>query len=58
MIVSNLTMFYTLATFFIGLTREDNYPTSFLESFSCGTPVITHDTGGCKESVESEVGDS
>ena len=35
---------------------EDNYSTTNLESISCGTPVITFDTGGSPESVTDKTG--
>ena len=43
---------YTAADVFVNPTYEDNYPTVNLEAKSCGTPVITYDTGGSVESVE------
>ena len=42
---------YSTADVFFNPTREDNYPTVNLEAESCGTPVITYDTGGCRETV-------
>jgi len=35
---------------------EDNYPTVNLEALSCGTPVLTFDTGGSPESLEKNTG--
>ena len=32
---------------------EDNYPTTNIEALACGTPVITFDVGGSKESASS-----
>lgn len=51
-----LAKFYTLATYFINLTYEDNYPTVNLEAISCGAKVISYDTGGCKEQVNKKNG--
>lgn len=51
-----LVIFYNLATVFFNPSREDNYPTTILESIACGTPVITYDTGGCKEALSDDVG--
>lgn len=45
---------YTTADWFVNLTYEDNYPTVNLEAEACGTPVITYDTGGCRETVKLE----
>ena len=42
---------YTAADVFVNLTYEDNYPTVNLEAEACGTPVITYDTGGCRETL-------
>lgn len=47
---------YTEADIFVNPTLEDNFPTTNLESIACGTPVITFETGGSIESVNSEVG--
>ena len=49
-----LAAIYTIADVFINLTYEDNYPTVNLEAQACGTPVITYDTGGCKETIYTE----
>lgn len=42
---------YTTADVLFNPTIEDNYPTVNLEAEACGTPVITYDTGGCKETI-------
>lgn len=42
---------YTAADFFFNPTREDNYPSVNLEAEACGTPVISYDTGGCRETL-------
>lgn len=42
---------YTAADVFLNPTYEDNYPTTNLEAISCGTPVVTYETGGSPESV-------
>ena len=44
---------YTAADVFVNLTYEENYPTVNLEALACGTPVITYDTGGCRETLEA-----
>ena len=46
-----LAEFYTSADIFFNPTGEDNYPTVNLEAEACGTPVITYDTGGCRETL-------
>ena len=45
---------YTAADVFVNPTYEDNYPTVNLEAQACGTPVITYDTGGCKETLYTD----
>jgi len=47
---------YTMADVFVNPTLEDSFPTTNLESLACGTPVITFDTGGSVESVDSSCG--
>lgn len=42
---------YSTADVFFNPTVEDNYPTVNLEAEACGTPVVTYDTGGCKETL-------
>ena len=45
---------YTAADIFFNPTLEDNFPTVNLEAEACGTPVITYDTGGCRETLQME----
>lgn len=47
---------YSKAYVYVNTTMEDNFPTTNLEALACGTPVITFDTGGSPESVESDCG--
>ena len=47
---------YTAADLFLNPTREENYPTVNMEAIACGTPVLTFDTGGCKEIVDERSG--
>ena len=42
---------YSTADVFFNPTVEDNYPTVNLEAEACGTPVVTYDTGGCRETL-------
>ncbi|SCY10811.1 Glycosyl transferases group 1 [Lachnospiraceae bacterium XBB2008] len=48
---TELAQLYTAADVFINPTYEDNYPTVNLEAEACGTPVISYDTGGCRETL-------
>lgn len=58
-----LAALYSAADVFFNPTYEDNYPTVNLEAEACGTPVVTYDAGGSRETVKRadscviEVGD-
>ncbi|MDR0908563.1 MAG: glycosyltransferase, partial [Spirochaetaceae bacterium] len=54
--VSELAALYSLADVLINPTYQDTYPSINLEAIACGTPVITYNTGGCAESINSETG--
>ncbi|AZR73927.1 glycosyl transferase [Anoxybacter fermentans] len=54
--VRELVEIYSAADVFINPTLEDNFPTTNLEALACGTPVITFNTGGSKESVDENCG--
>ena len=47
---------YTASDVFVNPTREDNYPTVNMEAISCGTPVITFNTGGSPEIIDNTCG--
>ena len=48
----NFSFKYNFSSFvFFNPTYEDNYPTVNLEAQACGIPVITYDTGGCRETL-------
>lgn len=47
---------YSAADVFVMPTREENYPTVNMEAIACGTPVVTFDTGGCAETVDTSTG--
>lgn len=49
--VNELVQIYSSATVYYNPTYEDNFPTTNLEAMSCGTPVITYDTGGSAECI-------
>lgn len=46
---AQLAELYSKAMYYVNPTYEDNYPTTNLESLSCGTQVLAYDTGGNKE---------
>ena len=54
--LDELAQMYSAADVFVNPTREDNYPTVNLEAISCGTPVVTFDTGGSAEAIASGCG--
>ena len=47
-----LAKIYSAADVLFNPTYADNYPTVNLEAISCGTPVITYETGGSPESAD------
>lgn len=47
---------YSAADIFANPTREDNFPTTNIESLACGTPVITFNTGGSPEIIDKSCG--
>ena len=51
--IIKLAEIYSAAFVFVNPTFEDNYPTTNLEAIACGTPVITFDTGGSRESASN-----
>lgn len=51
-----LAQIYSAADVFVNPTREDNYPTVNMEAITCGTPVVTFDTGGSPEMLDETCG--
>ena len=51
-----LAEYYSMADVFVNATLEDNFPTTNLEALSCGTSVITFETGGSPESLDETCG--
>lgn len=54
--LNELAGLYSTADIFVNPTLEDNFPTTNLEAIACGTPVITFDSGGCRETVSDGFG--
>ncbi|WP_391202996.1 glycosyltransferase [Psychrobacillus sp. L4] len=54
--IKELAKIYSAADVFINPTLEDNFPTVNLEALACGTPVITFETGGSVESIDTNSG--
>lgn len=51
-----LAKIYTIADIFVNPTREEVLGLVNLESLACGTPVITFNTGGSPECIDSKTG--
>ena len=47
---------YSAADVFVNPTREENFPTTNIESLACGTGVITYRTGGSPEIIDEQTG--
>ena len=54
--IHELADIYSSADVFANLTFEDNFPTTNIEALACGTPVLTFQTGGSVESVDTQCG--
>ena len=51
-----LAEYYSIADVFVNPTYQDTYPTTNLEAIACGTPVITYNSGGSPETIDSHCG--
>lgn len=51
-----LAKYYSAADVLVNPTFEDNFPTVNIEALSCGTPVITYQTGGSAECLNDKCG--
>lgn len=51
-----LAKLYAESNVFVNPTYEDNFPTTNIEALASGIPVITYDTGGSPEAIESDTG--
>ncbi|HLR37929.1 MAG TPA: glycosyltransferase, partial [Chitinophagaceae bacterium] len=51
-----LAALYSASEVFVNPTWIDNFPTTNIEALSCGTPVITYQTGGSPEAIDDETG--
>lgn len=54
--VQELVNIYSSCDLFINPTLEDNFPTTNIEALACGIPVITFNTGGSPEIINSQTG--
>ena len=53
---AELAEIYSACDLFLNPTREENYPTVNMEAISCGTPVLTFNTGGSGEIPDNTCG--
>lgn len=51
-----LAEYYSMADIFLICSKKENFPTTCIESLSCGTPIIGFDEGGTKETAPNEYG--
>jgi putative colanic acid biosynthesis glycosyltransferase len=54
--VQELADLYSRADVFVNPTYQDNFPTTNLEALASGTPVLTYNTGGSVEAIDSATG--
>ena len=52
---NQMSQYYSMANFFVLPSIEDNLPNTMLESFACGTPIISFKTGGMAEYIVENV---
>jgi len=53
---AELAKIYTAADVFVNPTREENFPTVNIEAIACGTPIVTFNTGGSGEIIDTQTG--
>lgn len=53
---NTLADYYSMADVFVNVTKVDSLPTVNIEAIACGTPVITYNSGGSAEILNSNVG--
>ncbi len=54
--IKELAGWYSYAFALLNPTYQDNFPTTNIEALSCGTPVITYNTGGSPEAIDKYTG--
>ncbi|MBE0675144.1 MAG: glycosyltransferase [Bacteroidales bacterium] len=54
--IHDLAQLYSVSDLFVNPTYVDNFPTVNIEALACGTPVVTYNTGGSPEIVDSDTG--
>lgn len=54
--LDEMVSWYSCASIFVNLTLQETLGLTNVEALACGTPVVTFDSGGCKECVDSSCG--
>lgn len=54
--IEQLAEFYSMANVLVNPTYADSFPTVNMEALACGTPVITYNTGGSPEIIDTKTG--
>jgi len=54
--IERLAEIYSASDVFLNPTFEDTFPTTNLEALACGTPVVTFNSGGSPEIINSQCG--
>ena len=54
--ITELANYYSMADVYVNPTTKDNFPTTNIEALASGTPVITYNTGGSPESIDTNTG--
>jgi len=52
--VTRLVSCYSAADVFVAPSKEDNFPSTVLESLACGTPVLAFNIGGMPDLIEDK----
>ena len=52
---SDMAALYSAADIFVGASREETFGQVYLEAAACGTPVISYDVMGMRDSVKPNV---
>ena len=53
-----ITNYYNIADLFLIFSEKENFPTTALESLSSGTPILSFNNGGTKETFKLGHGDT
>lgn len=54
--IDEMVSWYSAASVYVNLTLQETLGLTNVEALACGTPVVTFDSGGCKECVDESCG--